>query len=63
MSATQLNPPNNQSQLSTDLVRAYLKEIAQKLNLSRERVRQLQNQALARLRSQHPLALREYLAR
>ena len=40
-----------------------LAKIAQKLNLSRERVRQLQNQALARLRSQHPLALREYLAR
>ncbi len=40
-----------------------LAKIAQKLNLSRERVRQLQNQALARLRRKHPLALREYLAR
>ncbi len=38
-----------------------LASIGQKLHLSRERVRQLQNRALARLRSQQPLALREYL--
>ena len=39
-----------------------LAKIAQKLNISRERVRQLQSRALAHLRSQHPLALRDYLA-
>lgn len=39
-----------------------LAKVAQRLNLSRERVRQLQSRALAHLRSQHPLALRDYLA-
>ncbi len=39
-----------------------LAKIAQRLNLSRERVRQLQNRALAHLRRKHPLALRDYLA-
>ncbi len=39
-----------------------LAKIAQRLNLSRERVRQLQSRALAHLRRKHPLALRDYLA-
>ena len=39
-----------------------LAKIAQRLNLSRERVRQLQSRALAHLRRKNPLALREYLA-
>ncbi len=39
-----------------------LAKIGQKLNISRERARQLQNRALAHLRSQHGLKLREYLA-
>ena len=39
-----------------------LAKVAKRLNISRERVRQLQSRALAHLRSQHPLALREYLA-
>ena len=39
-----------------------LAKIGQKLNLSRERVRQLEQRALAHLRRKHPLALREYLA-
>ena len=39
-----------------------LAKIGQELNLSRERVRQLQSRALARLRRKHPLELREYLA-
>ncbi len=39
-----------------------LAKIGQDLNLSRERVRQLQNRALGRLRRKHPLELREYLA-
>ncbi|MDJ0596084.1 MAG: RNA polymerase sigma factor, RpoD/SigA family [Pleurocapsa sp. MO_226.B13] len=38
-----------------------LAKIARRLNLSRERVRQLQSRALAHLRSRHPLALRDYL--
>ncbi len=38
-----------------------LAKIGQKLNLSREQVRQLQSQALARLRRKHLLFLREYL--
>ncbi len=39
-----------------------LAKIGQELNISRERVRQLQNRALAHLRRKHPLALRDYLA-
>ena len=39
-----------------------LAKVAQKLNLSRERVRQLQSRALAYLRQKNSLALREYLA-
>ena len=39
-----------------------LAKVAQRLNLSHERVRQLQSRALAHLRSQHSVALREYLA-
>ena len=39
-----------------------LAKIGQKLNLSRERVRQLEKRALAHLRRKHPLGLREYLA-
>ena len=39
-----------------------LAKVAQKLNLSRERVRQLQSRALAYLRRKNSLALREYLA-
>ena len=39
-----------------------LASIGQELNISRERVRQLQNRALAHLRSKPPLALRDYLA-
>ena len=38
-----------------------LAKIGQRLNLSRERIRQLESKALARLRSQPPLALRDYL--
>ncbi len=37
-------------------------KIAQRLNISRERVRQLRSRALGHLRSQHPLALRDYIA-
>ena len=40
-----------------------LAKIGVRLNLSRERIRQLESKALARLRSHPPLALREYLAR
>jgi RNA polymerase nonessential primary-like sigma factor len=39
-----------------------LAKIGRELNLSRERVRQLENRALDRLRRKQPLALREYLA-
>ena len=39
-----------------------LAKVAQRLNLSRERVRQLQNRALAHLRQKHRSKLREYLA-
>ncbi len=39
-----------------------LAKIAQRLNLSRERVRQLKSQALGHLRSQHRSELRDYLA-
>ena len=39
-----------------------LVKIGQKLNLSRERVRQLESRALACLRRKHPFGLREYLA-
>ncbi len=39
-----------------------LAKVAQRLNLSRERVRQLQSQALGHLRSQHRSELRDYLA-
>ncbi|MGK7955576.1 MAG: RNA polymerase sigma factor, RpoD/SigA family [Crocosphaera sp.] len=39
-----------------------LASIGQKLNISRERVRQLQNRALGHLRSKPPLALWDYLA-
>ena len=39
-----------------------LAKIAQRLNLSRERVRQLEQRALAHLRRKNPLAVREYLA-
>ncbi len=39
-----------------------LASIGQELNISRERVRQLQNRALVHLRRKHPLALRDYLA-
>ncbi|MGB5635676.1 MAG: RNA polymerase sigma factor, RpoD/SigA family [Waterburya sp.] len=39
-----------------------LAKIAQRLNLSRERVRQLQSRALGHLRSQHRSQLRDYLA-
>ena len=38
-----------------------LTKIGKRLNISRERVRQLKNRAIARLRSQPPLALRSYL--
>ncbi len=40
-----------------------LAKIGQKLNLSRERVRQLEQRALAHLRRKYGLQLREYLAR
>ena len=39
-----------------------LAKVAQRLNLSRERVRQLQSRAIAALRRKNPLAMREYLA-
>lgn len=39
-----------------------LAQIGQRLNLSRERVRQLENRALDHLRRKHSLELREYLA-
>ena len=39
-----------------------LAKIGQKLNLSRERVRQLEQRALAHLRFQHPSELRDYIA-
>ncbi len=39
-----------------------LTKIAKRLNLSRERVRQLQSRAISTLRHNHPHALREYLA-
>ncbi len=39
-----------------------LAKVAQRLNLSRERVRQLQSRALGHLRSQHRSQLRDYLA-
>jgi RNA polymerase nonessential primary-like sigma factor len=39
-----------------------LAQIGQKLNLSRERVRQLESRALDHLRRKHALELREYLA-
>ncbi len=39
-----------------------LAKIGQKLNLSRERIRQLESRAIARLRYKQPHALREYLA-
>ena len=39
-----------------------LASIGQELNISRERVRQLQNRALVHLRSKPVLALRDYLA-
>ncbi len=39
-----------------------LSKIAKKLNLSRERVRQLEQRALVHLRRKHPLGLWEYLA-
>ena len=39
-----------------------LAQIAQKLHLSRERVRQCLQRALSRLRFQHPLSLRSYLS-
>ena len=39
-----------------------LAKVGQKLNLSRERVRQLEIRAIARLRHKHPFALRSYLA-
>ncbi len=39
-----------------------LSKIAKKLNLSRERVRQLEQRALVHLRRKHPLALRDYIA-
>ena len=39
-----------------------LVKISERLNISRERVRQLQIQALAHLRRTHSLALRDYLA-
>ena len=39
-----------------------LAKVAQKLKISREQVRQLQNRALVHLRRKHPLALRDYLA-
>jgi RNA polymerase nonessential primary-like sigma factor len=39
-----------------------LAQVAQRLNISRERVRQIESRALDHLRRKHPLALRDYLA-